>query len=102
MARVYSTRFIAGHAGAGGTYTVLPGFLAVVRCVTAFNASAIINEIAEVALGSSATTFYQKDLAQQVCDITELRVVVPAGDSIVAASGADVDVTVSGYLLSLP
>lgn len=108
MARVYSTSFIRSHGGAGGDYAVPDGYVAVIRWVTGFNASDIEPEVGQVVLGHSSCTvwyvefnptglgsayFYQSD---------ELRVVVEAEDHILVMNGPDVDVTVSGYLLSTP
>lgn len=99
---VYSTLFFSAHAAGGYSYPVPAGYRAVIRCICSFNGSAIINEISEMTIGSTGATFYQRDLGQQVCDITELHVVVDEGDTIVWGGGIDVDITVSGYLLSLP
>lgn len=77
------------------------------RCVTAFNASSVIPESAQVYLGHSSCTIYEVLLSvfvgptQNYYDTRELRVVVEATDTINVSSGADVDVTVSGYLLTV-
>lgn len=107
MASVYSTSFIRSHGGAGGSFTVPGGTIAIIRCITAFNASAIIPESAQVFLGHSSCTIYEVTLnvfigpSRDYYDAIELRVVVEADDTINVSSGADVDMTVSGYLLTV-
>lgn len=108
MAAVYSTAFIKSHGGAGGSYTVPDGFIAIVRCVTGFNASVGLPEDAQVFLGHSSVTIWQYTLTPYdpsspgFYATDELRVVVEATDTINVSSGLDVDMTVSGYLLSTP
>lgn len=108
MASVYSTQFALMHGGASVVYTVPAGYIAVIRSVTAFNASPVVPEDGHVYLGDSSVTIYQRTLSTFLpsspgyYDAQELRVVVDAGDRIHVEGGPDVDVSVSGYLLSLP
>ena len=108
MARVYSTNFAHMHGGVTQTYTVPDGFIAVIRCITSFNASIGIPEQAQVVLGHSSVTIYQKTLSPYLptsltyYDCTEMRVVVEATDVITVYGDGDIDMTVSGYLLTTP
>lgn len=78
------------------------GNVIVVREVSAFNANAVSNEIAHLFSSVTSITIYQKDLSPQVSDIESRRTVLLPGDTIVASNGGDVDMVVSGYLLTLP
>lgn len=108
MSKVYSTLFIAVHAGAAGSYRVPEGYRAVVRWVTAFNGSTFAPETAALVKHAEAATIYQRlleptpDRNQGFYDSTELRVVLNETDEIVTNNGSDIDMTVSGYLLLLP
>lgn len=109
MASVYSTAFLKSHGGAGGLYTVPSGFVAVIRSITAVNTNAIgIPEGFSVYLGHSSCTIVEATLSPILPTssgqsmIVEMRCVVEATDTINITNDADVDVTVSGYLLSTP
>lgn len=107
MASVYSTSFIRSHGGAGGSYTVPDGYLAVIRCVTGFSAADFSPEIGQVVLGHSSCTVWYNEFnpvssgPYAFYRTDDLRVVVEAGDTINVTNGTDVDVTVSGYLLTV-
>ncbi len=84
------------------------GFVAVIRCVTGFSASSFAPETGQVTLGHSSVTVWYAEFSPEGLSDTffyrtdELRVVVEATDHILVSSGPDVDISVSGYLLSLP
>ena len=101
-APVYSYRFCQGHAGASSSYTVPVGFRAVVRDITAFNASAVAPENAQVVIVGLAITIWQALVAPSSFSGISFRVVIDEGETISTDPGTDVDMTVSGYLLSLP
>lgn len=109
MARVFSTAFIKAHGGATPSYTVPDGYIAVIRSITITNTNPLgIPESGSVYLGHSSCTIYQctmsttlDPLADQSKTI-EVRVVVEATDTINVTAGSDIDITVSGYLLSTP
>lgn len=106
MAAIYSTSFIKSHGGAGGEYTVPEGFVAVVRCITAINTQVLAPEGYSVFLGHSSCTIANDTLDPAFSGspgwgvVHDLRVVVEATDTIHVNNDPDVDVTVSGYLLS--
>jgi hypothetical protein len=110
LSAVYSTAFIKSHGGAVESYTVPDGFIAVIRCITAVNTNLFgVPENAQVVLGHSSITIYERTISALFSgpgiqsDILELRVVVEATDTIQTPNnGADVDMTVSGYLLATP
>lgn len=105
---VYSTSFLRSHGGAGGIYTVPAGYLAVIRCITAVNTGPDLPEHGQVFLGHSSCTIWSAVLSPFLPSspgnsaTINLRVVVESTDTIQVNNGPDVDVTVSGYLLSLP
>lgn len=105
---VYSARFLALHAGANDHFTCPPGFLAVVKCVTAFNANALLPFKAQLLHQPSNATIVQWSNipgsgtpggdSQTWLGTFTFR----AGESIVSLNDLSIDMTVSGYLLSLP
>jgi len=99
---LYSARFLAVHAGAGATFVCPAGFRAVVRGITAFNASAIAHANAQLLHVDSDATLYQVDLGLQSFDWTDFRFVFNEGESIQAIPDSTVDMTVSGFLLTAP
>lgn len=106
MASIYSTRLLHTHAGGAASYTVPDGRVTVIRCITAFNANAVIPETAGLVLTDSAVTIWQVgnlggaslDVGDSV--VVDMRIVLHAGESIHTNNGADVDMTVSGYELA--
>lgn len=109
MAGIYSTAFLKSHGGAGGSYTVPDGFVAVIRSITAVNTMFLtIPEPFSVYLGDSSCTIVEWTLSNLLPTSPgqsvnwQGRVVVEAHDTINVTNGPDVDVTVSGYLLSAP
>jgi hypothetical protein len=102
VANVYSTRFLVQHAGAEAVYQVPEGYRAVIRCITSFNGSAVINEVSALIHLTSGATLYQKDLGQQVWDAEDVHIVLNELEEITNAGGDDIDISVSGYLLTLP
>jgi fermentation-respiration switch protein FrsA (DUF1100 family) len=102
MRNVYSKRLLSSHGGAGDSQSPPAGTVWLVRGLTAFNASAILPETAQLILSSSSITLWQVTMAPETVETPALRVVVNAGETLQIVSGADIDMTVSGYQLSLP
>lgn len=97
------------HGGVTAAYTVPDGYVAVIRNITAVNTNGVgIPEYGQVYLGHSSCTIFLATISpflpssgtQQIT--LEYRVVVEATDTINVQGGADVDMTVNGYLLKLP
>ena len=108
MARVYSTRFVSGQGLEGlHGYEVPAGFLAVVRDISWYiglptSEASLLAGIAQppvyVALTSGSETDFLPTSGQWTG-----RQVANAGDVIyVNVQGGNADVSISGYLLSLP
>lgn len=109
MSKVYSTSFIRSHGGGPDSYTVPVDQVAVIRCITVTNNNALdLPEQAQVYLGHSSCSLLNTEISPLLPSsgttylIVDARVVVEATDVIWANGGPDVDITVSGYLLSLP
>lgn len=110
MSSVYSTAFLKSHGGANALYTVPDGFIAVIRCITAVNTNPVgLPENAQVYLGHSSCTIFEQTISPVFggagiqSSIVDMRVVVEATDTMVIDNnGADIDMTVSGYLLTTP
>ncbi len=101
MSQVYSQRFFASHAGTAATYTVPDGCTAVIRAITAFNASVLAPETAAVVLTDLDVTIWQDLLSPgDASSVVNCRVVLRAGESIHNIAGSDIDMTVSGYELT--
>jgi hypothetical protein len=73
-----------------------------VRGLTAFNASSILPESASVVIVNLSITIWQDELAPGGIATPDLRVVLSPGDTLACSSGADIDLTVSGFALTLP
>jgi hypothetical protein len=109
MARVYSTRFLAGTSFGGEVvqYFVPDGFKAVVRYVTAVS-DAPGGQLAEWAIDTADGILFYFALQAlpdgTTSQGTDLRVVVNEGESFFgqATGSAIVTLTAHGYLLSLP
>jgi hypothetical protein len=107
---VYSTRFIAGitDTGSAQSFTAPPGFTTVVRDITACQVGTGADNLIEWVLAVAGVDTYQVAYMSTTGSGTsahlELRLVLNAGDVLVAAAeGAPLcTVTASGYLLSLP
>lgn len=102
MARVYSVRLAAQHAGAAGSIVVPTGFRAVIRNVSSFNADAIDTNDAQLVHVPSSCTIYQRTLGLQQWADDDLRLVIEEGETVSVLPGFEVDMYVSGYLLTLP
>jgi len=104
MARaIYSTRFIAS-SGLSGTasYTVPPGFVAVIRSWTIFH-GVELSGIEATLQGPNPVKIavYQDVGASAASDEWTGRTVLYAGESMsVTVEAGNVDTTVSGYLLT--
>jgi hypothetical protein len=108
MSNVYSHRFLLAAAGSQASYVVPDGYTAVVRCITAMNRDASNVQSAGVRFGTPALWIWADYLpadpggSTTPSVVVDLRVVVNPGETIQTANGTLVDMTVSGYLLSLP
>lgn len=102
MAAVYSTQFIFSHGSHGELYTVGDEFRAVLRWVTGFNSDGVLDHIIHLTETVTGATIVQANLNPQQSESLEFRVVLYAGQQIRNDSDGEVDITVSGYLLTLP
>jgi len=108
VAQVHTTRFIVFHAGAGGYYTCPAGYRAVVTWVTAFNASAISTETYNLVHVDSDATIAWGALSQNAgapgtfSAAIDLRFAFDPGEQLHAFGDGDIDMSVTGFLLSLP
>lgn len=108
MANVYSTQFIASHAGTSSSFVCPGGFRAVLRCVTVFNASLLDSGTGHLVHQPSDCTIFQwvvappAAIAGAECVIQLLHFVFNEGESISTADDSSVDLTASGFLLTLP
>lgn len=105
---VYSTRFIAANASTGASYTVPAGYAAVVRCVTVSPTAQSTSERAYLLLQPAGVLIVNAYINVGLVSagwsptILNLRLVANAGETLLAGGGADLYMTVSGYLLTLP
>ena len=102
MANVYSTLLSSSHAGAGGLIVAFPGTRVVIRDIEVFNSSSVLDSSAQMTLNSSGATIYKRSLGVQVWFHDDLHIVIGEGDTVTIDAGPTVDVTVSGYVLTLP
>ena len=108
MAQVYTYRFMVCHAGSSGDFPCPEGFRAVIRCCTAFNASDLLPEVAAVVHQPSNATVWQKlllstpDAPNGGYAVDDVRFAFDYGEYIEANIDSDIDLTVTGYLLTLP
>jgi len=108
MRDVYSEQLLAVHSGAAGTIAVPAGMRYVIRDICAFNPNAIVPEAAALVHHPSGCTVFQAsnlfsaDPSNGGYVHLECRIVVDAGESLTTNNGADVDMFVSGYALTLP
>lgn len=102
MSRVYSKRIVFMHDGGTAIYVVPAGFTLVIRCVTFFNADALLAKSGELIDVTSDCTIVQRSVAPEASEINDMRVVLDEGQELQVTAEAEMDVTVSGYLLSLP
>lgn len=107
-AYVYSHSFLKSHGGLTLLYTCPSGYRAVVRNVTIFNSSLASAGTGHLIHWPSDCTILQRSLAPPAIDGTMqssndlLHFVFDAGEWITCANDPWVDMTVSGYLLTLP
>lgn len=102
MGSVYSTQFLTSKSGASATYLVPSGYRAVIREITAFNGNLAIPETAQIFFQGSGIMIWNALLDGQSYVAEQLRTVLNPGDRFLHGNGPDVDMVVSGYLLSLP
>ena len=99
---LYSQRFAASHAGAGGTIVVPAGLRYVIRFVTLFNADALAPAYGQLIHVDSSCTIVQRHLGPQAAELDSMRFVMDAGETLQIVNDPSVDVTVSGYALTAP
>lgn len=108
MSTVFSTRFLLSTGSTGATYTVPSGKVAVLRSVTAVNRDGSSQWfLVSINPAGAYVVFGQLEANDatvgRASSIRELRLVVNAGEQMrVSTSSANMDVTLSGYLLTLP
>jgi hypothetical protein len=102
MATVYSTLFVTVHAGAGGSFSVDATHRCVIREITVFNANGVLSRNAELVHDASDCTIYQRAIGAKEWYSDQMRFVGNPGDSFTLLTDPDVDMTISGYLLTLP
>lgn len=78
------------------------GFRAVIRDVEVFNADPLSTNDAQIVHVDSNCTVYQRTIGLQQWLHDELRIAADAGETFSFLPGFDVDMYVTGYLLSLP
>jgi hypothetical protein len=101
-APVFTVQVFCTHGSAGEVYTVPDGFRLVTRFYTGFNSDAINPKLIHLVEGITGATILQQDIGMQSTNLGEWRVCLNAGQRIINDSDAQVDVTVVGYLLTLP
>lgn len=102
-AAVYSTRLIEAHATSAETYTVPAGYRLVVRDADCFYPGGL-GQSAQLE-GPAGQIFAYFPFAAAVNGVLSSwrgRQVFEPGETITFASTAAMDITVSGYLLTLP
>ena len=102
MAQVYSELLATAHAGATVDLVAPADSKYVLRWATAFNANAIADQSAQLVHLASSCTIWQVTMGPQADALQEMRFVMNPGDTVRLIGGADVDITLSGYRLSLP
>jgi hypothetical protein len=104
MSSVYSTRFYEGKNVTSGTIVTVPaGYIAIVRDIDAFFGGGIEGGALNV-IGTLGQTFawFPFTGLTSAAFTWRGRQVFSAGESVRFVSGAGVDLTVSGYLLTAP
>jgi len=99
---LYSTRFLNSHDGLGLDYEVPAGYRAVLRFLTAFNASGIAPESAQLILVDFSLTLWQDLVPPSESAFLPCRIVIYAGETIHLNLDPDIDFTANGYLLTAP
>lgn len=100
---VYSVRFFAEH-GLNGTvtYTVPAGFKAVLRDLDAYNGGGVISTSVFLEGNNGQSIWSDSSSAQAKVSQWRGRQVIEPGETITLTTTGAWDITVSGYLLSLP
>lgn len=103
MANVYSTQFWDAHAVTGLAYEVPTGFVAVLRYLTLFYSGGLGAQV-QLVLAPATTILFQgfNPAATGQWNDHDIHVVVNPGQLFSLAADDGVDVSLSGYLLSLP
>lgn len=103
MAAVYSTKLFEGRDVSSWSYTVPAGFRLVVRDIDVFFGGGVEGGAANF-VGTLGQTFAYFPFTglESSGQHWQGRAVFDPGDEIGLVSGVGVDVTVSGYLLTLP
>lgn len=108
MANVYSHSMIKSHAGAAAVFECPEGYRAVVRCVTIFNSDLVNSGTGHLIHSPSLCTILQWVVAPPAAIVGAesvnqlLHFVFDWPDYIYIDNDPTVDMTVSGYLLTLP
>ena len=108
MSAVYSKQLLAVHSGEAGTITVPAGYVVVISDIAAFNPNAIVPETAALVHHPSGATIWQAsnlfsgDPSGGGYAHLRCHMVLSPGDSVTTNNGADIDLFVCGYWLSLP
>ena len=108
MADVYSTNFFNSHAGGPSSFQCPAGYRAVLRQVTVFNADTLNPRTGHLIHSPSNCTIFQWVVAPPATDygaqvvLQLLHYVFNEGESISTANDGSIDMTCSGFLLTLP
>jgi hypothetical protein len=102
MAQVYSQRVLWVHGGGSKYYNVPTGYRLVTRWISSFNAQALTSATFNVSITGLDVTICQLQLGPQASAQTDIRQVLEEGDELLVSADMGVDVTITGYLLTLP
>lgn len=102
MANVYSHQLLNIHDGGDTTYQVPAGFVALLEFFTWFNADSLDTKGGSLVWTEADITIAQHTIGQSQVLYDRVHIVIPEGHHVHLSADAEVDVTVSGYLLSLP
>jgi len=106
LAALYSIRFLAFEDASPHTYVVPADHTAIIRCVTAVNATGGNSSYYNLQLKPSNTYVLAGAPpvaalgTDNVARVHDVRIVVAAGESFVAQGSGGVHVSVSGYLFA--
>lgn len=101
MSTVYSESLFLIHDGGTAERAAPAGTRWVIRCVTYFNAAIIGSNGGQISFGGDAT-IWDRSIAPGVAGQDDMHVVVPDGVALQVTCDPEVDITVSGYQLTLP
>lgn len=98
---LYSSQLVVSHAGGIGEYTAPAGFTAVIRYITVFNSYVLGNASAAIVHQLSDATIYQRTIGPQEWFADLAHFVLNELETLDLNVDATVDLSLSGYLLSL-